>query len=116
MTEWTDVLGNDVEAVQVLRLYYADKTSGPCLSTWVEAQSRELWTATGEHVALDWRTIAGHLLRDALHSVAWNLNDVADGYAQVVRCPDCGQVEVWSCLEVDTHGLCRSSGETCTEC
>jgi predicted RNA-binding Zn-ribbon protein involved in translation (DUF1610 family) len=30
---------------------------------------------------------------------------------QVVRCPDCGQLELWTDQEVRDHGQCRSAAE-----
>ena len=49
-----------------------------------------------------------------IHNLELTLVDVAEGRAVVVRCPDCGQLEIWSEDEalVD-HGLCRSKGEPC---
>ncbi len=31
----------------------------------------------------------------------------------LVRCPDCGQLEVWTEEESFDHGLCRSAGCAC---
>ena len=31
----------------------------------------------------------------------------------IVRCPDCGQLEVWTTDECTDHGLCRSRGGPC---
>lgn len=31
-----------------------------------------------------------------------------DGPAQLVRCPDCGQMEWWTVRETQEHGYCRS--------
>lgn len=39
-----------------------------------------------------------------------------DGYpAQVVRCPDCGQLELWTATEAlsSGHGKCRASNAPC---
>jgi len=38
------------------------------------------------------------------------------GAAQIVICPDCGQLEWWSQRETEDHGLCRSRGGTCDVC
>ena len=32
---------------------------------------------------------------------------------QVVRCPDCGQLEWWARQELEDHGLCRTRGGEC---
>ena len=43
-----------------------------------------------------------------------DMADVAAGRAQIVRCPDCGQMEIWSEEEADSgHGKCRSSAAPC---
>lgn len=46
---------------------------------------------------------------------AYTLQDIPDD-AQVVRCPDCGQMEIWGIDEMTDHGACRSRGGQCTEC
>ena len=35
---------------------------------------------------------------------------------QIVICPDCGQMEIWSEQECSDHGLCRRSGKPCPVC
>lgn len=43
--------------------------------------------------------------------------DVAAGRAVVVRCPECGQMEIWSEAEAyGEHGLCRHRGGPCPVC
>jgi len=39
--------------------------------------------------------------------------DVSRGDAVVVRCPECGQLEIWSPDELDQHGKCRASTRPC---
>lgn len=45
--------------------------------------------------------------------------DVAEGRAQVVVCPDCGQLEIWSNGECNDgsegpdHGVCRCAEKPC---
>ena len=46
---------------------------------------------------------------------AYTLQDIPDD-AQVVRCPDCGQMEIWGIDEMTDHGACRSRGGVCAEC
>lgn len=36
--------------------------------------------------------------------------------AQLVCCPDCGQMEWWTSREVEGHGKCRLSTESCEVC
>lgn len=35
------------------------------------------------------------------------LADIANGEARIVRCADCGQMEIWSYEEWSDHGQCR---------
>jgi len=35
---------------------------------------------------------------------------------QLVRCPDCGQMEVWAAWEIHDHGWCRCSGRNPQDC
>jgi len=44
--------------------------------------------------------------RPILHRIC-DWNDIADGEAESVICPDCGQLEIWSIDELIDHGLCR---------
>jgi hypothetical protein len=41
------------------------------------------------------------------------LADVSRGDASIVRCPDCGQLEIWSLEEIQHHGKCRASTRPC---
>lgn len=43
--------------------------------------------------------------KDSLHR---NL-DLDHTEARIVRCPDCGQMEIWTSSEVQDHGICRCS-------
>lgn len=108
MTQWQDVLGGYVDACGVLREYWAD-ADGETLAAWIERESGALWAAAREHVDEDWEALARQVERDALHG-DWTIADVAAGYAQVVRCPDCGQMEIWCEAEIADQGQCRSGG------
>lgn len=35
---------------------------------------------------------------------------------QLVRCPDCGQLEIWTDDELSDHGKCRASTDPCPVC
>jgi len=51
-----------------------------------------------------------------LHRVC-DWNDIADGEAESVICPDCGQLEIWAIDELIDHGLCRcGAGYTVERC
>jgi len=114
MTHYSDVLGNYATATEIMREFYRTGGGLP-LAQWIEQKSRELWAASGEHRGEDWRALADQLDRDALHG-EWTLDDVAAGWAQVVRCPDCGAMEIWCEAEINDHGLCRSAGRPCEVC
>jgi hypothetical protein len=60
------------------------------LPQWIEQKSRE-FGRFGRTSRWDWRALADQLDRDALHG-EWTLGDVALGWAQVVRCLDCGAI------------------------
>lgn len=42
--------------------------------------------------------------------------DVEFGFAQVVQCPECGQMELWTIGEVNDHGQCRLRYDPCPVC
>jgi hypothetical protein len=42
--------------------------------------------------------------------------DVLQGQARMVRCPECGQLEYWTIAEFNTHGKCRKQGGACSKC
>ena len=44
-----------------------------------------------------------------MHDFALKMADVESGQADVIRCPDCGQMEIWSREEKTDHGMCRTS-------
>jgi|GEM_PF-1577000 len=41
------------------------------------------------------------------------LKDLLAGRATIVRCPECGQLEIWSLWELTNHGKCRASNRHC---
>lgn len=43
-----------------------------------------------------------------LHRFDLDMADIIAGDARIVRCPDCGQLEIWSVAEETDHGLCRT--------
>ena len=107
---WSEVFGNDTTALDVVRLYKAaiGGLGGLPLAGWLEQESAALWG--DDHVAHDWSALASQIAADALHG-DYTLEDVANGLAQVVSCPDCGQLEIWGVAEIADHGVCRSNGK-----
>ena len=46
-------------------------------------------------------------------------NDEPDNDPQIVQCPECGMLEIWSAEEQQNHGACRSLAyehRPCPEC
>jgi predicted RNA-binding Zn-ribbon protein involved in translation (DUF1610 family) len=42
------------------------------------------------------------------HNLNLGFKEIRTIYAKLVRCPDCGQMEVWSLDEYLAHGMCRT--------
>ncbi len=53
-------------------------------------------------------TLLAELIRDH-HPI----RQPGDRDTEIVRCPDCGQMEVWTIDELADHGRCRSADRPC---
>jgi hypothetical protein len=51
----------------------------------------------------------------ALHD-NYTMGDILDGTARILRCPACGQLEIWGEQEYADHGVCRTRGVPCPLC
>ena len=112
MSDYGDIFGRYTDATGIMREFWADEGDGD-LAAWLCEQSRALWGA--DHREEDWDELAAQVRADSLHG-EWTLDDVAAGWAQVVRCPECGQPEIWCEAEINDHGKCRSHGGACPAC
>jgi len=113
MNDYGDVFGRDVDAVTIVREWLDD--GGEDFEGWLIIQWRNLWGEDLDAESVDWGEVARSIERDALHG-EWTIDDVAAGWAQVVRCPDCGQMEIWCEAEISDHGLCRAARLPCPIC
>jgi len=69
------------------------------------------------HVDENYRIVLERLGRSPVERMSLHrANQPGDPETRVVRCPDCGQMEIWSEQECSDHGLCRRSGKPCPVC
>ena len=112
MSDYGDIFGRYTDATGIMREFWADEGDGD-LAAWLRDQSRALWGA--DHREEDWGELAAQVRADSLHG-DWTIEDVAAGWANIVRCPECGAMEIWSIAEASDHGKCRSRGDACPAC
>ncbi len=51
-----------------------------------------------------------------MHPKGLTMAGARQGFAELVRCPDCGQMELWTVEELQDHGQCRSVYDPCPAC
>ncbi len=112
MSDYGDIFGRYTDATGIMREFWADEGDGD-LAAWLCEQSRALWGA--DHREENWDELAAQVRADSLHG-DWTIEDVASGWANIVRCPECGAMEIWSIAEASDHGKCRSHGGACPAC
>lgn len=62
-THWSDVLGNELNATEVVKTFNRQHKSGETFAAWLERQSRELWGS--DHQDEDWQAMADKITADA---------------------------------------------------
>lgn len=114
-TEWHNVLGNNISALDTYRVYLTERTENETLATWIERKDIELWgethTADGYEIdrsEYDYERMAEALRKDAAELVANEAENEPFNWFGAVRYN-------LDCILYDAHGdgwTVGSNGDT----